>query len=124
MDSNPTITLKNSAYDMHVMGVVSAESGNVSEIGVVLAAGEYTSEQMLNGTARTVKLIANKAANGKQFVYTIKNIANKQVRTAMVYAVIDGVTYYSDITCVAKLSIGDYGGDQIIDQETPDPFDN
>ena len=125
-DSNPTVSDYNTGkYDMHVMGVVSAAGKEVSEIGVLLAAGEYTAEEMIDGTARTIKLVSTKATNGRQFVYTIKNIAYDNARTAIVYAVIDGVTYYSDASCTALVESkpgAEFGGDEIIDAETPDPF--
>ena len=125
-DSKPTITdhEDTAKYDMHVMGVVSTAGKEVSEIGVYLAAGEYTAEEMTNGTATTVKLVASKAVNDRQFVYTIKNIAYDKARTAIVYAVIDGVTYYSDTSCTALITSDDnnYDGDEIVDHEKEDPF--
>ena len=106
------------------MGVASATGKEITEIGILLAAGEYTAEEMTDGTATTVKLVAAKATNGRQFVYTIKDIAYGKARTAITYAVIDGVTYYSDASCVGFVeAIGpSYGGDEIIDQEEMDPF--
>ena len=129
-DSNPTVTDHgNGKYDMHVMGVVFGAGKDVDEIGILLAAGEYTAEEMIDGTATTVKLVSTKASEGRQFVYTVKNIAYDKARTAIVYAVIDGVTYYSDASCVGlvKTPVDDtpgaeYGGDEIIDQEKEDPF--
>ena len=125
-DSNPTVTdHMNGKFDMHVMGVVYAGEGEVSEIGIILGAGEYTAEEMINGTARTVKLKATKATAGRQFVYTVKNIAYDQYRTAITYAVIDGVTYYSDISCTAVVldeGGAEFGGDEIIDEDIADPF--
>ncbi|MBQ5810248.1 MAG: hypothetical protein IIW23_01560, partial [Clostridia bacterium] len=124
-DSNPTVTDHNNGkYDMHIMGVVYAYEGNVSEIGVLLAQGECTAKDMIDGVVRTVKMPANKATVGSQFVYTVKNIAYDNVRTAMTYVVIDGVTYYSDTTCTAVVesSSGEYGGGEIVDGEAPDPF--
>ncbi len=120
-DSKPTVTKYASKFDMHVMGVVSANGGEVSEIGIVLAAGGYTAEEMTDGTATTVKLKATKATDGRQFVYTVKNIKSGQIRTAMVYAVIDGVTYYSDTVCIGYYS-KDYTGDEIVDENLNDPF--
>jgi len=122
-DSNATVTdHKNGKYDMHVMGVVFGRSSEVSEIGVILGAGDYTAEEMIDGTAITVKLKASKATAGRQFVYTVKNISYDQYRTAITYAVIDGVTYYSDISCVAVVETPKYGGDDIIEEEGSDPF--
>ena len=124
-DSKPTVTNHgNGKYDMHVMGVVSAVGKEVSEIGILLAAGEYTAEEMIDGTAATVKLVSEKATGGRQFAYTIKNIAYDKARTALVYAVIDGVTYYSDVSCTALVESpgAEFGGDEIIDQEQEDPF--
>ena len=126
-DSNPTVTDKGDGkYDMHVMGVVVAPGGKVTEVGIILAAGEYTAEEMTNGTATTVKLVADKATSGRQFVYTIKNIGCDKIRTAVVYAVIDGKMCYSDVSCTAVVESkpdSEYGGDEIVDTEKPDPFD-
>ena len=122
-DSNATVTdHKNGKYDMHIMGVVFGRSSEVSEIGIILGAGDYTAEEMIDGTATTVKLKASKATAGRQFVYTVKNISYDQYRTAITYAVIDGVTYYSDISCVAVVETPKYGGDEIVDEEGQDPF--
>ena len=107
------------------MGVVSARGEEVEEIGILLAAGEYTAEEMTDGTAVTVKRVASKATNGRQFVYTVKNIPVGKARTAIVYAIIDGQTYYSDTSCIGFVETavnGGYGGDQIVDEDTPDPF--
>jgi len=125
-DTNPTITdHKNGKYDMHVMGVVYAPQGEVTEIGIILGAGDYTAEEMIDGTAITVKMKASKATAGRQFVYTVKNIPYDQYRTAITYAVIDGVTYYSEVSCVAVVEAeGDnYGGDNIVEEEGTDPFE-
>ncbi|MBQ5810807.1 MAG: metallophosphoesterase, partial [Clostridia bacterium] len=127
IDSNPTVTDHNNGkYDMHIMGVAYSPTGTVEEIGVILAAGEYTAEEMLDGTAVTKSFTIGKATEGRQFVYTVKNIAYDQVRTAIVYAVIDGVTYYSNVSCTAVVETilpdGEYGGGEIVDGEAPDPF--
>ena len=111
---------------MHVMGVVSVPDGNVTEIGILLAAGEYTADEMIDGTATTVKLKSSKLTNGRQFAYTVKNIAYGQARTALVYVVVDGVTYYSQSACTALVvSEGQhFGGDNIVDEDIMDPFEN
>jgi len=123
IDSNPTVTVNDNSFDMNIMGVVYSE-GNVSEIGVILAADEYTAEEMIGGNVTTAKLKAAKATNGRQFVYTVKNIKFDHIRTAVVYAVIDGETYYSQVSCsVTVESDGfEFGGDEIIDEDVIDPF--
>jgi len=105
--TNPTPIITENAdgsINMHVMGAVNVPegAGEVTEIGIVLAAGEWTAEEVIDGTAGTTFMLKSaKAKNNRQFVYTIKNIAAGQVRTAVTYAVIDGVTYYGNVSCTA-----------------------
>ncbi len=99
----------NGTFNMHVMGAVSVPEGvNVTEIGIVLAAGEWTAAEVINGTAGTTyKLPLSSPQVNRQFLYTIKNIARGQIRTAVTYAVIDGVTVYSNAACAATKSVID-----------------
>ncbi len=103
-NTNSNYVLNGTKWDMQVMGVVSAEDAEVAEIGILLSASEMTAAQMLEGYEAndgTVFKMASSATNGRQFLYTVKNIALDRTRCATVYAIIDGEMVVGDaVTCI------------------------
>ena len=66
---------------------------------------EMTAEEMKAGfdanDGTVVKMAANSAVNGRQFLYTVKNIATNRTRCATVYAIVNGELVVGDaVTCV------------------------
>ena len=89
---------------MQVMGVVDAGENEVTEIGILLSASEMTAEELKAGYEAnngTVYKMASSATNGRQFLYTVKNIATNRTRCATVYAIVNGELVVGDaVTCV------------------------
>ena len=94
-------------YNMHVIGGVMVPEGTVvKQIGILLSASAMDADAMKAAYAANngsvVKLVVNGADVNKQFIYTIKNIALGQTRTALTYYVLgDGTIVYGDATFTA-----------------------
>ena len=103
VEENPVVIYTNTAinyvlngtkWNMQVMGVVDAGEAEVTEVGILLSASDMTAEELKAGyeanNGTVYKMTASAASNGRQFLYTVKNIALDRTRCATVYAVING----------------------------------
>lgn len=103
-NTNSNYVLNGNKWNMQVMGVVSADKGEVTEVGILLSASKMTAAEMLagyNANNGSVFKMASTATNGRQFLYTVKNIAVNRTRCATVYAIIDGEMVVGDaVTCI------------------------
>ena len=104
-NANDNFVMNGNKWNLQVMGVVDAGENEVTEIGILLSASEMTAEEMKAGfdanDGTVVKMAANAAVNGRQFLYTVKNIATNRTRCATVYAIVNGELVVGDaVTCV------------------------
>lgn len=86
------------AYTFSVVAQSSIVAGdNVSEYGVIYAASKEALDAVRSGeTANTITVKSSKTAAGAQYITHLLQVKAGKTRVAMAYAVIDGVTVYSN----------------------------